>query len=322
MNALVTGGTGFVGRHLIDALLRRGDTVTALVRTPKKAVGYGERGVLVVAGDIGDRASLRAASRKQDVVYHVAGVVAARSEAEFMAVNRDGAANLAAAAAEVSTARIVLVSSMAAAGPSAKGARFRGDEPPHPITAYGRSKLAGETAVQAGKLPWTILRPPAVYGPYDTEMMRLFRAARLGAVPVFGDGSQELSLVYGPDLAAGLAAAGASEATIGSIYYPCHPEILTGTRLLTIVAEAVGKPVRVVRLPRWSAAAALGLTAMAARFRGRATLLTPDKANDFFAPAWTADPYPLEAASGWKAVHDFSSGAALTVEWYRSQGWL
>jgi nucleoside-diphosphate-sugar epimerase len=322
MKALVTGGTGFVGHHLIDALLRRGDGVTALVRTPAKAAGLAERGVRLLPGDLSDVAAMTEAARGQDVVYHVAGVTAARTEAEFLAVNRDGAARLAAAAAQVSQARIVLVSSMAAAGPGVRGGRLTGTEWPQPVTAYGRSKLAGEAAIMAGPLPWVIIRPPAVYGPFDAEMFRLFRAATLGVVPLFGDGSQELSLVYGPDLGAALAAAGASDATTGGIYYACHPEILTSGSLATEVGNAVGMKPRLVHLPRWSAALALGLISGVARLRSKATLLTPDKAHDFFAEAWTADPSPLEAATGWKAEHNFESGAAATADWYRSAGWL
>ncbi|HEU5220286.1 MAG TPA: NAD(P)-dependent oxidoreductase, partial [Gemmatimonadales bacterium] len=165
MKALVTGGTGFVGHHLIDALLRRGDSVTALVRTPARAAGLAERGVRLVPGDLGDSASLADAARNQDIIYHLAGLVAARNESEFRRVNRDGATRLVKAAGEVSAARVVLVSSMAAAGPTPRGTRLTGLEPARPVTAYGRSKLAGEEAVKSGPLRWTILRPPAVYGP-------------------------------------------------------------------------------------------------------------------------------------------------------------
>ena len=322
MNALVTGGTGFVGRHLIDALLRRGETVTALLRSPRKAGGLAARGVRLVPGDLGDAAALRAASDGQNIIYHVAGRIAARSEAEFLAVNRDGVAQVVAAASDVSHARIVLVSSLAAGGPAARGQRLRGDESPHPVTAYGRSKLAGETAVREGALPWTIVRPPAVYGPGDREVLTVFRAARLGVAPVFGDGAQELSLVYGPDLAEALVAAGVSPATAGRVFYACHPEILTSKAMVRGIGTAMGRAVRIITLPRWIAAGALALTSGVARLARRATILTPDKANEFFAPAWTCDPEPLEVATGWRAAHDLASGAAETAAWYRAAGWL
>ena len=322
MRVMVTGGTGFVGGHLLDALLRAGDTVTALVRSPAKAAGLAERGVRLVPGALDDPASLREAARDQDIVFHCAGAVAARNEAGFFAVNREGTARVLAAATAVSAAHFVLVSSLAAAGPSAPRHRRRGDEPAEPVTAYGRSKLAGEQVLRAGTLPWTILRPPGVYGPRDPEFLRIFKTARLGLVPVFGDGSQALSLVYAPDLAEALVAVGRNQGARGGIFYPCHPEIVSSAALAQAIGHVMGKAVRTVGLPRWVARAALGVSATAARVRGKATLLTPDKANELFAAAWTADPEPLSAATGWRAAHDLASGAEATAAWYRAAGWL
>ena len=321
MKVLVTGGTGFVGGHLVDALLQAGEEVTLLARSPAKARGLTERGIRVVEGDLDDPAALRAAARSQQVIYHAAGLVAARDEAGFMAINRDGTARLLAAAAEVSRARFVLISSLAAAGPVPRGGRREGDEPPQPVTGYGRSKLAGETVVRAGPLAWNIVRPPAVYGPRDGEFLRVFKATRLGVVPVFGDGAQELSLVYAPDLAQAVVAVGRSEAE-GQVFYPCHPEVLTSEGLVRGIARAMGYRIRVLRLPRWAAALGLGASSSAARLTGRTTLLTRDKANEFFAPAWTADPAPLTAATGWTAQHDLASGAEATAAWYQAAGWL
>lgn len=323
MRALVTGGTGFVGGHLIDALLRAGDTVTTLARSPAKAAGLAQRGVRVVTGHLGDAGALRDATRDQEVIYHSAGLVAARDEAGFLAVNRDGTGHMLAAATEAAgSARFVLVSSLAAAGPSPRGGRRRGDEPPEPVTGYGRSKLAGEALVRAGSLPWIIVRPPAVYGPRDPEFLRVFKAVRLGVLPVFGDGGQELSLVYAPDLADALTALGRAAKASGGIFYPCHPEVVSSAGLARGIARAMSRSVRVVGLPRWVAAGALRLSSTAARLTGGTTLLTPDKANEFFAPAWTADPTPLELATGWRASHDLATGAAATAAWYRAEGWL
>ena len=323
MNVLVTGATGFVGGHLVDALLASGHTVSALVRNPSKAHDLAHRGVTIIAGDLDRSDGLANACQGQSVVYHLAGLVAARSQAEFDAGNRDGTARLAAAASLVETPRFVLVSSLAAGGPTTPGHPLAGAEVPRPVTQYGRSKLAGEDLVRASSLNWTIIRPPAVYGPGDRELLRVFKAATLGVAPVFGTGSQQLSLVYGPDLAEALVAAGTTAATSRGTYYACHPEVLSSRRLVELAGRAAGKRVGVVvGIPEPLGRAILWTTDRVARLAGKATVLSYDKAAEFFAPAWLADPSPLTQATGWTAGHDFETGARLTVEWYRRNRWL
>jgi len=322
MKALVTGATGFVGSHLAEALRRRGDEVTVLARSASKAAALAPLVVRVVPGDLHDRAALQRAVEGQDVVYHVAGVVAARSEAEFMAANRDGTRNLVEALEGTGTGRLVLVSSMAAAGPTIKGRPLRGDEAPRPVTAYGRSKLAAEQAVTASRLAWTIVRPPMVYGPRDQEVLKVFRLARLGLAPVLGDGSQELSAVHGADLAEALIAAGTTGGTAGRAYYACHPEVFTSTEMARAVGRAMGKSPTVIRVPATIGRGVLMITEAAARLTGHTTILTADKANEFFQPAWTGDPGPLTRDTGWRAARDLRTGLEETYRWYRTAGWL
>jgi dihydroflavonol-4-reductase len=322
MKALVTGATGFVGSHLVEALVRRGDEVTALVRSPGKAALLNALNIRQVQGDLHDPVALATAVGGQDVIYHVAGLIAARSEAEFLHGNRDGTAHLlGAATASGATSRFVLVSSMAAGGPSPRGRPLDGSQPARPVTQYGRSKLAGEEVVRASTLPWTIVRPPMVYGPRDHEVLKVFKLA--GALtPVFGDGSQELSAIYGPDLADALVAAGTAPGTVGKTYYACHPEVFTSGDLVRRVGALRGKQVRLIPLPRWLAVTALSITVTAARIAGKATILTPDKAHEFFQPAWTGDPRPLTRDSGWHSAHDLATGLKATADWYREHGWL
>jgi dihydroflavonol-4-reductase len=322
MNALVTGATGFVGSHLVDALRSRGYHVTALARSPTKAKVLADQGVRVVGGDLHDTPALERAVAGQDVVYHVAGLVAARDETEFLRGNRDGTRNLLEAAARGSHPRFVLVSSLAAAGPSERGTPLTGRETPRPVTAYGRSKLAAEQLVAASSLRWSVVRPPIVYGPRDREVLKVFKLARLGIAPVFGDGAQELSAVHAVDLAEALLAAGTSPTTIGGIYAPCHPQVFSSTELGRAVGAAMGQRVSTIRIPASLGRVLLTVTEGASRLTRRATILTSDKANEFFQPAWTADPAPLTRDTGWRARYDLAMGLADTYAWYRRAGWL
>jgi nucleoside-diphosphate-sugar epimerase len=322
MKVLVTGATGFVGGHLVDALQDGSTEITVLARSHAKAAELVRRGVRVIAGDLHDAVGLEQATMAQDVVYHVAGVVAARNEAEFHRANEEGTRNLLTAVEGQDRARFVLVSSLAAAGPAQRGAPLTGTEPPHPVTAYGRSKLAAEQVVRSSSLPWSIIRPPIVYGPRDREVLKVFRLAKLGLAPVFGDGCQELSAVHAQDLARALIAVAATGTTVRKTYHACHPQIFTSQEMGQAVAAAMGRSVVTLRVPRAIGRGLLAVTEASAWLGGSATILTTDKANEFFQPAWTADPSPLTRDCGWHAQHDLASGMSDTYRWYRKAGWL
>ncbi len=324
MKALVTGGTGFVGSHLIDRLIAEGDEVTALVRSPGRAADLAARGVRLVTGDLHSAGALREAAAGQDVVYHVAALVGARDEAEFLRANREGTANLVAAVGErAPDARFVLVSSLAAAGPSVRGRPLDVAAEPAPVTMYGRSKLASEVVVRSSRLRWTIARPPAVYGPRDRDnFLALFRLARFGICPIFGDGTQELSLIYVTDLAAGLRRAAASDRVLGGTFFLNHPEVVTSGQILREIGALFGTRVRLIPLPRPVASAALGIAGGVAGLLNRKTILHPDKTHEFYQPAWTGDAGPLMERTGWRPEFDLASGLRAAHAWYLEQGWL
>ena len=322
MKAFVTGGTGFVGAHLVRALRARGDTVTCLVRSTTKAQALGWTNVRLIRGDLHDAAALREGCADAEVVYHVAGRISARDLDEFMRANRDGTANVLEAAAPVSLRRFVLVSSLAAAGPTVPGKPIDETRPPSPVTPYGQSKLAAEGLVRAMAGSWTIVRPPTVYGEWDREVLKVFKLARTGLAPVFGDGSQELSVIYAGDLAAALVAAATTPATTNRVYYAAHPVVTTSRELVRAIGRALGRELRIVPLPRPLVRGLLWTIGSIAHLAGRATLLSGDKAAEFLAPAWTCRPDALARDAGWRAETDLEAGLRRTAAWYRREGWL
>ncbi|PYP00562.1 MAG: hypothetical protein DMD61_03735 [Gemmatimonadetes bacterium] len=322
VKAFVTGGTGFVGAHLVQALRARGDEVTCLVRNAAKAQARGWSHVRVIRGDLDDAAALAQGCENAEVIYHVAGRISARDLDEFMRANRDGTANVLEAAGSAWPGRFVLVSSLAAGGPTTPGQPIDESRPPSPVTPYGQSKLAAEVLVKAMARAWTIVRPPAVYGEWDREFLKVFRLARLGFATVFGDGSQELSVIYAGDLATALVAAAVSPAAANRTYYAAHPAVTTSRELVRSIGRAVGREVRVLPLPGPLARGLLWTIGSIAHATRRATLLSADKAAEFLAPAWTCRADALVHDTGWRARTDLETGLRRTATWYHSEGWL
>lgn len=322
MRIALTGATGFVGSHLAEALLTAGHEVACLVRSPARAAELERRGARLVPGALEDEDALRRLVEGAAVLHHVAGLIAARDEAEFLRVNRAGTFALARIARAAGVGRLVYVSSLAVSGPTVPGRPLEEAEADHPVTPYGRSKQEGEAAVRASGVAFTIVRPAAVYGPRDREILRVFQMARRGLVPLLGDGRQELSFIHAADLAGALVAAGAAAAAAGHTYHAAHPEVVEQRAFVRQVGTAVGRRVRLVRLPRPVVRGVLFASGLFARATGRATLLSPDKAAEFLAPAWTCTSTALARDAGWQASIPLAEGLPQTAAWYRSTGWL
>jgi nucleoside-diphosphate-sugar epimerase len=319
--ALVTGATGFVGSHAAALLASRGAKVSALVRATSdrrtRAAFEGEPR----RGDLSDPASLEAALSGVDFVFHFAGATRARNEASFMETNAAGVARLVEAARKAAPdlKRFVYVSSLAAAGPSGFGPPIRESDPPRPVSAYGRSKLEGERRLSdgAGPIPWTIVRPPIVYGPEDRDVLELFKAARRGFTPMVGTGDEPYSVVYVEDLVRGILDAALSPRAVGRTYFVAEETTYRQREMLAHIAAAVGKKPRVFAAPRILARLlAAGGSAMKP-FLKRPPLLTLDKLPEVLAGGWTCSVEAAAADFGFRAEVPLPEGARRTAAWLR-----
>ncbi len=318
----VTGGTGFVGSHLVDTLCDAGLRPRVLVRDSSSPRWIGARSVDWVPGSLADRDALRALVEGAGTVIHVAGVVRAFRADDFERVNRGGTARLVLAMRGAApTARLVHVSSLSAVGPSAVPGGVSPDAKPHPISDYGRSKLAAELEVRGvtGVTNWNIVRPPTIYGPRDTDVFQFFRMARSGVVLVPG-GERWVTVAYVADVVRGILAAAVVEP--GRVFHLGGPEPHRMSDLVRTLAKAGRVRAQALPVPA-SAVRIVGLGgAVVGRLGLRRIAMTPDKARELVARHWTADTSSSLAALGLRPVVRFADGAHETWAWYRKQGWL
>ncbi len=277
-------------------------------------------------GSVEDRASLSKAMWNVDAVVHSAGIVKARSEAEFFACNTDGTRNLLEAAMErgPSVRKFVHVSSLEACGPAYDGKPVPCEQE-RPVTAYGRSKLAAEKEClrRKGSLPIVILRPAAIYGPRDNEILEAFRAARRRQYPVIGDGRMVGSYTYATDCAQACIRALEANVPSGSVYFVDDGNPLTMARAMgEIVPQAVGtKPWFRIGIPMTVLrAASVGLEAYA-RVSKHPVMLTREKVA-MLSHDWVCDSQATRKDLSWKPAVSFLEGAELTARWYQENGRL
>lgn len=297
----ITGGTGFVGRHVIDTALAQGYLVRALARTPREP----REGVHWIYGALEKAFALDQLVAGADAVIHVAGVVNAPDRESFHFGNVGGTIGLIDATRAAGIRRFVHVSSLAA-------------REPH-LSDYGWSKARAETVVAASALDWTIVRPPAVFGPGDREMLELFRAARRGMVPLPPAG--RLSVIAATDLARLLLAVLPDDETDAQLYEPDdgRPGGWEHGEFAEAIGHAVGRNARVQPVPRW-------LMKLGAWFdglmRGANAKLTPDRVRYFLHPDWVADPGRHPPAALWQPRVATIDGLAIAAASYREEGLL
>jgi len=323
---LLTGATGFVGSHAAEAFVRAGYTVRALVRSPERAATLKSiPGIELVYGTLADDDALGSACDGVRTVVHLAALTHARTEAEFAAVNVEGTARLLRAALGTAPApqRFIYLSSLAAVGPAIDGRGVRPDDPPRPLTAYGRSKLAGERVVQeaSDRMEVVILRAPAVYGPRDTDLYHFFRLASRGVLPVPTGPVRPLQMVHVQDLARGLVHATQAERASG-IYHIAEARSYAWEEVGRLVGAAVDKRTRALPIPATLIRVLAGISEVGAGLLGKSVIFNRDKARELLAPGWLCETESARADLGYEAGIPLAEGLRTTAQWYREHGWL
>lgn len=310
--AAVTGGTGFLGRHVLNTLTEAGWRLRLLVRSdPDLAAGADP--VELVPGDLADDAALRTLCDGADTVIHIAGAIKGRDRAAFMSVNEAGTRALSTAWMDraAPNARLVLMSSLAARAAD--------------LSHYAASKAAAEDAAREIGDPgrMVILRPSAIYGPGDRETLAIFKAARLPVHPLLNGPEARLTLIHARDVAR--AAVLAADGTLPAGRFELTDAMIGGYRWAEVVGAAcavVGQRCRPFRLPRYVLKGVGRLGDLGAAVTGSPEMITSQKTREILHPDWSSSPEEQPASMQWSAEIPLEDGFAEAFAWYQKMGWL
>lgn len=310
----VTGATGFIGRRLVARLAEEpGVSLRLLLRRPEQAAAFGREAAEIVPGALDDDLALSRLVDGADVVIHLAGAIAARSRKGFMAINAEATRHLARrAVGRPRPPRFLLISSLAAREPR--------------LSAYAASKQAAEQALHetGDGLAWTIVRPPAVYGPGDRATLPFFQAAARGFVPILAGPGARFSTLYVDDLADAIARFRGESALIGRTV-----EIDDGAAnghdwsdMANAAGAAVGRDVRRIAIPAPVLVAGAGMAELWRRLPLRPPVFSLGKLRELRHPDWVSHAGALFDHTGWRPHVDLADGMVRTALWYRSNGWM
>lgn len=328
---LVTGSTGFIGSRLVDTLVGQGCRVRVLLRPESRSASPARHGAEVeeARAAYGDTEALGRAVAGVTSIIHLAGVTKAAHEAGFLEGNVTPVENLLEAVKRHNPGlrRFLLVSSLAALGPASSSLPgVRESDQPRPVSAYGRSKLLGEEAARrhAGSVPLTIVRPPAVYGPGDRDILEVFAMMNKGYLLSAGSGKrQRFSMIHVDDLIEGTLMALRSEAAAGQDYFITSPRGFAWDEVIEAARPALGFG-RLMRidLPKPLVFVLGAVLGTVAKLTGRPALINRDKANELVQDFWVCSPEKAQRDLGFTASIPLNEGVAETLRWYKNKGWI
>ena len=332
MKAFVTGSTGFIGSHLVELLVSQGYHVTCLVRKTSglrwltHLLHSKSAPIELITADIGDYKSLAQIVPDTNLVFHLAGLTKASDTAAYQRVNVQGTENLIKACLQTNARlnRFVYCSSLAAFGPCPTATPMTEDALPQPLTDYGRSKLQGEivTHEYASRLPITIIRPPAVYGPRDTDIFLYFQLVNKGLMPILGDAERLLSLVHVKDLVAGIYAAAVSNSAIGEAYFLTDGTLHSWMDVGNKIAYALKKRPFKIKAPYVLLDMIAACTETAARITRQTPTLNRQKMLELKQRFWICDSTKAQQQIGYAPAYTLEKGIQETADWYLESHWL
>lgn len=326
MKAFITGATGFVGSHLVDSLLEKGYEVYCLKRKTSSTKWLDGKNVKYVEGDLFSNEALEKVIKDMDYVFHVAGVVKAKNKEGFIKGNYEATKNLLEITYKVNSGvkKFIHVSSLAACGPNPTKEPINETYPPKPITTYGVTKKMAEDEVMKykDKMNVTIVRPPAVFGPRDTEIFIYFKTFSKGLNSMIGLKEKYLSVVYVKDLVNGIILAAESEKANGEIFFFCYDKTYNWKQIGDITSAILKKKAFSLRLPHSLVFSIGAIAQFFAMFSKNPATLNLEKCKDITAERWVCSNQKAKDLLGFKTKGDLKDGFEETIKWYQEMSWI
>jgi dihydroflavonol-4-reductase len=322
----ITGATGFIGSHLADRLTEKNFTVKCLVRKTSNTKWLDGKGIKYIYGDLFDYDVLKQALEDVDYVYHVGGVTFAKKKEDFYKGNVDATHSLIEACYRFNPGikKFIHVSSQAAVGPSFDGKPVDESRAYMPLTTYGRSKAEAEKIVISyfDKIPCTVVRPPAVYGPRDYAIFEYFKSMNRGLQPLIGFDNKLLSLIHVRDLITGFILAGESEISASEIYFISSHKFYNWREIGEITQKLLGKRTIRITIPHFAVKTTAFFAEVFGFFSPRPVILNREKAQEIIQPYWICSSEKARRELGFTESYTIEEGISDTIGWYRKHGWL
>lgn len=323
--SFVTGANGFVGSHLVDYLLEQGHEVHAIVRASSNLQWLDGKEVALHTCGLNSAEDLKLAFQGANYIYHIAGVVKALTKDGFMKGNVEMTRNVMEAAAHIpSIQRVLITSSMAATGYAEMGSDVDENSPLRPIEPYGDSKVAQEEVAReyADRVPSTIVRPPGVYGPRDTEIFAFFKAINNGVSAMMGFTPKEMSLIHVRDLVQGMYQAATNENSVGEVYFLGSLECYNWKQLGDYASKAMNKKTWTIKIPHFVIFILGFFGQILESWFGMDVALNKDRAYRITRPSWYCNSSKAVKELGFQQTVPIEEGFKSTIDWYKEKGWL